>query len=208
MRSDLTDITIVVDRSGSMSSIKGDAEGGVNSFIEEQQRADGDATLTLVEFDDQYEFFCKGVPIGEAKKYELHPRGCTALLDAVGRAITEAGERLKAIPEADRPGLVAFVIVTDGGENASREFGLEKVKEMIEHQTEKYGWQFTYLGANQDAFAVGGGMGIASSANFSPQAVGMAYASAAANVTRMRSATLQGQTVTNAYTDDELKAMS
>ena len=99
MRPDLTDITLVVDRSGSMESIWNDAEGGVNAFIEEQSKQPGEALLTLVQFDTDYEFVHNGVPIQDVPKYELQPRGMTALLDAVGRAINETGERMAKMAE-------------------------------------------------------------------------------------------------------------
>ena len=85
MRSDLTDITLVVDRSGSMDEVREDAEGGVNTFIRQQAKEPGEALLTLVQFDTEYEFLHSGVPIQDVPKYELVPRGMTALLDAVGR---------------------------------------------------------------------------------------------------------------------------
>jgi hypothetical protein len=91
MKSNLTDITLVVDRSGSMEQVREDAEGGVNSFIEQQAKEPGQALFTLVQFDTEYEFLHKGVPIAEVPQYELVPRGMTALLDAVGRAINETG---------------------------------------------------------------------------------------------------------------------
>src|SRR3954454_24245157 len=132
MKSDLTDITLVVDRSGSMEQIRDDAEGGVNTFIADQSKEPGEALLTLVQFDTEYEFLHKGVPISQAPKYKLVPRGGTALLDAVGRAINETGERLSKMAEQDRPGLVIFVVMTDGEENSSKEFSKSQIKEMIE----------------------------------------------------------------------------
>ena len=160
MKSDLTDITLVVDRSGSMEQVKEDAQGGVNSFIKEQAKEPGEALLTLVQFDTEYEFLHKGVPISQVPEYKLVPRGMTALLDAVGRAINETGERLSKMKEQDRPGLVIFVVMTDGLENSSKEFSKEVIKEMIKRQQEQYNWHFTFLGANQDAFAEAGSMGI------------------------------------------------
>ena len=138
MKSDLTDITLVVDRSGSMEQIRQDAEGGVNSFIAQQAKEPGEALLTLVQFDTEYDFIRKGVPISQVPKYELIPRGRTALLDAVGRAINETGERLAKMDEQERPGLVVFVVMTDGLENSSVEFSKAKIKEMVEHQQDKY----------------------------------------------------------------------
>ena len=161
MRNDLTDVTVVLDRSGSMQSCRDDAEGGLNTFIEEQKKQPGETLFTLVQFDTEYEFVHKGKPIRDVGPCELVPRGMTALLDAVGRAIAETGERLAAMPEPDRPGLVVFVIVTDGQENSSKEYTKPQIKEMIERQQNDYKWQFTFLGANQDAFAEAHGIGIA-----------------------------------------------
>jgi uncharacterized protein YegL len=104
MRTDLTDITMVIDRSGSMESIRTDAEGGINTFIDSQKSEPGEALLTLVQFDTEYEFIHKGAAIGSVPKFKLVPRGSTALLDAVGRAINETGARLAAMEESQRPG--------------------------------------------------------------------------------------------------------
>ena len=119
MKTDLTDITLVVDRSGSMQDIRSDAEGGVNAFIENQAKEPGEALLTLVQFDTEFEFLHTGVPIKDVPRYSLVPRGSTALLDAVGRAINETGERISKLAEAERPALVVFVVMTDGLENSS-----------------------------------------------------------------------------------------
>ena len=104
MRDDLTDITLVVDRSGSMGTIRDDAEGGVNAFIAQQAQESGEARITLVEFNQGYDFVCNGVLAADAPKYTLKPAGMTALLDAVGRGIQETGARLAALPgPASRP---------------------------------------------------------------------------------------------------------
>jgi uncharacterized protein YegL len=160
MRNDLTDITLVIDRSGSMTSCQLEAQNGINHFIEEQKAQDSECLFTLVQFDTEYEFVENGTPIADVKPYTLEPRGMTALNDAVGRAITETGSRLAAIAEEDRPGLVIFVVVTDGLNNASHEFTAEQVRGMIEKQEKKYSWKFLYLGANQDAFKEGGKLGV------------------------------------------------
>ena len=151
MRTDLTDITMVIDRSGSMQSIRTDAEGGINSFIEQQKQEPGETLLTLVQFDTEYEFVHSGVPVKQIPAFTLVPRGSTALLDAVGRAINETGARLAATAESQRPALVVFVIVTDGAENSSREFTRDQIRTLVEHQQSAYKWQFTFLAANQDA---------------------------------------------------------
>ena len=209
MRTDLSDITLVIDRSGSMEDIRSDAEGGVNAFIREQAQQEGEAFLTLVQFDDEYDFVHRGIPIKEAPPYTLVPRGNTALLDAVGRAINETGERLAKMAEQDRPALVIFVIVTDGEENASKEFSKARVKAMIDRQQTTYSWHFTFLGANQDAFAEAGGIGIAASgaASFAKNKVGEAFVGTIRKVGRMRTQQRQGQAVSNDFTDEERKKM-
>jgi uncharacterized protein YegL len=205
MRSDLTDITVVMDRSGSMESCRTDAEGGLNAFIDQQKSEPGEALFTLVQFDNEYEFVHSAVPIKSVPRYTLLPRGSTALLDAVGRAIVETGERLSKMAEADRPGLVVFVIITDGEENASKEFKKAQIKAMIERQSSAYSWQFTFLGANQDAFAEGAAIGIAAGAimNHTVGTTKAAYAAAAGNVGRMRMASRLAQKVVNAFTGAE-----
>jgi len=209
MRSDLTDITLVVDRSGSMARICEDAEGGVNTFIDQQAREPGDALLTLVQFDSEYEFLHEGVPIENVSRYDLVPRGATALLDAVGRAINETGERLAKLAESDRPGLVIFVVVTDGYENASKEFGKPQIKQLIERRQRDSGWQFTFLGANQDAFAEAGSMGFhaAGVADYAADKVSAAYLATSGKVARMRSQSLAHATVSNEFTQEERDQM-
>lgn len=210
MRADLTDITLVVDRSGSMGAIRDDAQGGVNAFIARQVQEPGEALLTLVQFDTQYEFVHRGVPIGQVPPYSLEPRGSTALLDAVGRAINETGSRLAAIAEPQRPGLVIFMVVTDGQENSSHEFTKAQVKQLIEHQQSVYNWHFTFLAANQDAFAEAGGLGIhvAGAANVSMQRFEAAYGSSGDKVARMRKQRSSGETVSNDFTDEERARMN
>ena len=210
MRQDLTDITLVVDRSGSMEACRSDAEGGVNRFIKEQQEQPGDALLTLVQFDTEYDFVHTGVAIKDVPEYRLVPRGMTALLDAVGRAVNETGERLDKVAEADRPGCVVFVIVTDGHENSSKEFTKEKVKEMIDRQRGQYNWQFTFLGADAAAFDEAAAMGIplAAIVTYDPQKKSSeAYSISSSSVSRMRSASSAGQPVSCCYTDEERKSV-
>jgi len=205
MRTDLTDITMVIDRSGSMQSIQSDAEGGINSFIEQQKQEPGEANVTLVQFDTDYEFVHSGVPVKQIPAFKLVPRGSTALLDAVGRAINETGARLAAMDESQRPGLVVFVIVTYGQENSSREFTRDQIRKMVEHQQSAYNWQFTFLAANQDAFAAGGSMGIAQDgiAAYSMGKVRGSWDAAAKKMSRMRKAAGEGAAVDNKFTDEE-----
>ena len=165
--------------------------------------------VTLLQFDTEYEFLHKGMPIRQVPKYELVPRGMTALLDAVGRAINETSERLLKMAEQDRPGLVIFVIVTDGHENSSQEFTKDQIKEMIERQQKEYDWHFTFLGANQDAFAEAGGMGFdkAGVANYREDKVGAAWKGTSRKVSRMRAQRSAGETVKNEFTDEEREEM-
>lgn len=209
MRADLTDITLVVDRSGSMESIREDAEGGINALVREQAKEPGEALLTLVQFDTEYEFVHEGVPLQEVPEYHLAPRGATALLDAVGQAINATGERLAKMAEADRPGLVIFVVATDGLENSSQEFSKPQIKKMIERQQNEYSWQFTFLGANQDAFDEARQLGVHSAgvANFAMDNVDRAYGGTSDKLARMRKQSRDGDTVRNEFTEEERKQM-
>lgn len=163
MNSQLTDITIVLDRSGSMMAVASDTIGGFNHFLEEQKRAPGRATLTLNQFDHVFERIIDAQDIQftpPLSKETFRPRGYTALLDAIGRSIHETGQRLAAMPEPERPGKVIVVIITDGQENSSREFTRFAIDNMIRHQHDRYSWEFVFLGANQDAIATATKIGI------------------------------------------------
>lgn len=164
MKNNYTKIVFVIDRSGSMSSIKQDMEGGLKTFIEEQKKLKlGKCDVSIYQFDDVYEPVFENKDIYEAPEYKLWPRNSTALYDAVGKTINAVGVQLAKLNEDDRPDRVMMVIITDGQENSSREFTSEKIKELVKHQSDKYNWQFSYLGSNQDAWAVGGALGIDSS---------------------------------------------
>ncbi len=172
MNDNHTEVIIVLDRSGSMQQIRGDMEGGLDRFFEEQRKLPGRCTVTLTQFNDHYEVVYAGRDIKDVPKAELVPAGNTALLDAIGRTINEVGKRLADMPEADRPGRVLFLIITDGQENASREFKRQDIKRSIEHQAEKYSWQFVYLGANQDSFSEAQMLGISVARNYVASAAG------------------------------------
>lgn len=162
MNMNLTEIVFLLDRSGSMGGLESDTIGGFNAFIEKQSQLEGETIVTAVLFDDRYEILWNGVKATETKltDKEYYVRGCTALLDAVGKTILDVGYRLSKTSEDERPGKVIFVITTDGLENASREFTYEKVKELIKHQQEKYAWEFIFLGANIDATKEADSIGI------------------------------------------------
>lgn len=170
-----TDITVLLDRSGSMVSIKSAMESGFKEFLL-QHRAVPTSRLTLVQFDtdNAQEVVYLARPIVDAPDLDITPRGGTPLLDALCRAIDATGARLKAMADADRPERVLFVIITDGQENASHEFTREKVRERVTAQTNIYRWQFVYLGANQDAFAEAASFGIpvGQAANYAASAAG------------------------------------
>lgn len=146
-----------------MGGLEKDTIGGFNAFIEEQKKVDGEAQLTTILFDGEYEMLHQGVNLKDVRPLttkEYFARGMTALLDAVGKTINSVGARLSAMAEEDRPAKVIFAITTDGEENASQEFSYPQIKAMIEHQTTKYDWQFLFLGANIDAAKTARNLGI------------------------------------------------
>jgi hypothetical protein len=156
---DLTLIAVLLDRSGSMQSIKTDTEGGFDAFVEAQRALPGRAVVTLARFDNEYERVYTAKPIAEVPPLQLLPRGMTALLDGIGRFSTEVGAELAALPEAERPGKVIVVVMTDGHENASREWTKAAVRALVEQQESRYSWEYLFLGANIDAITVGGDLG-------------------------------------------------
>lgn len=163
MKTDLTEIIFILDRSGSMQSLTSDTIGGFNSFIEQQRQESGEAKLTTILFDHEYKILYDGVNIKEVEllnNEQYFARGMTALLDAIGKAINVVGERLSQTKEEDKPGKVIFVITTDGQENSSKEFTQDQIKRMIEHQQENYNWEFLFTGANIDAVATAVHFGI------------------------------------------------
>jgi uncharacterized protein YegL len=161
MNTNLTEIIFLLDRSGSMAGLESDTIGGFNAFIQRQCQLDGETRLTAVLFDDQYEVLWNGVDAAAARlEDQYYVRGCTALLDAIGKGIQDVGSRLSKTSEESRPGKVIFVITTDGEENASTEFTYEKVKQLISRQQEKYNWEFIFMGANIDAAKEASSIGI------------------------------------------------
>ena len=159
--SNLTHLYFLLDRSGSMVSLREDTIGGFDTFIAEQRTAPGRCRVTLAQFDNEYDEVYADRDIATVPSLVLVPRGSTALLDALGRLVVTAGERLAALPEQDRPGSVIVGVMTDGYENASRDWTHGRIKALIEQQSTGYGWQFLYLGADQDAIEEGAKMGFA-----------------------------------------------
>lgn len=211
-RSDLTHLYVLLDRSGSMQSIKQDIVGGFDAFVAEQRRASGECRMTLARFDNEYEQVFADRPIDQVGYLELEPRGSTALLDSMGRLIVDAGARLAALPEHQRPGTVVVAVMTDGYENASREWSHQAIKALVDQQTETYGWQFLYMGADQDAIEVGSSIGVAAtnSMTYSRGRVAAAMAATSRNIGRTRQAVASGVPMQQAASliafDDEQRA--
>ncbi|UUV17589.1 VWA domain-containing protein [Fusobacteria bacterium ZRK30] len=154
MKKDYHEVICIIDRSGSMDEIKSDAIGGVNFFIRSQKEFEGETALSLILFNDNYDVVYDGrdikeVPLLDEKSYI--PNGTTAMLDAVGTTIDRVGERLFKTSEAERPEKVIVAILTDGLENASKEYSYEEIANKVKLQQETYNWEFVFLAANQDA---------------------------------------------------------
>lgn len=195
MKKGLTELVFILDRSGSMGGLESDTIGGFNGMIEKQKKQDGEANVTTVLFDDKYDLVHDRFPIQAIKpltEKEYYVRGCTALLDAVGRTIHKMINIQKNFPEDMKAEKVIFVITTDGLENASREFGYEEIRRMIERQKEQYGWEFLFLGANMDAVAEARKFGIAADRSVTfendSQGVAMNYRVVEQAISNMRAA--------------------
>ncbi|MGE2833619.1 VWA domain-containing protein [Mycobacterium sp. SMC-4] len=153
-------IAALLDRSGSMETSKEATEEGWRKLVDEQRSLPGSCQVTLAQFDTEYEVLYSGMPIADLPEFVVQPRGMTALLDAVGKFVTDVGAALSALPEAERPGHVICMIMTDGMENSSREWSLDGVRKLVEQQRDQWNWKFLFLGANMDAVDVAGKMGI------------------------------------------------
>lgn len=183
-----TEIVVILDRSGSMNEIGKSTVDGFNTFLNEQKNAEGEAFLTLIQFDDRYEISYKNTPIKEVNPLILNetfvPRGSTALLDAIGKTIEEL--------ETERD--VILVIITDGFENASRTYKKEAVMKIIETK-ENEGWNVLFLAANQDAISAGGSIGVKSQKSMSwgtdEISIGNTYSSLSFNIGNYRKSKIQ-----------------
>jgi len=201
-------IVMVLDRSGSMSAIREDIIGGVNIFIADQAKFPGKCDVTLTQFDTEYEIVYQNQAINLVRPLDQNsfvPRGGTALLDAIGKTINSTATELVNLPEDQKPGKVYFVIVTDGEENSSREFSLDKIKEMIEHYR-NLGWSFVFLGANIDAIKVATSIGISagSSMNYTCSSAGVAGTYGA--LSKKMGSTRSGQTDEVEFDDEDREA--
>ncbi|MDF2067791.1 vWA domain-containing protein [Bacillus sp. Cr_A10] len=163
MKNNLTELVFILDKSGSMAGLEADTIGGYNAMLAKQKKEEGEATVTTVLFNHEYELLHDRINVGgifpiTEKEYEVG--GTTALLDAIGSAIQKIGNAQKRTMEGERADKVLFVITTDGMENASCEYTYDKIKSMIAHQKEKHGWEFIFLGANIDAISTAAKFGI------------------------------------------------
>lgn len=191
MKQDLTEIIVVMDKSGSMGSTRDDAIGGFNTFIGEQKKVDGEAKVTLTMFDTAYNIVHDGIPLQDVPEltgYDYVPGGMTALLDAMGRTIDAVGSRLATTPDEEKPEKVIMVIITDGEENSSTEYTHAMVMDKVNHQRDAYKWEFVFLGANQDAIKAGATIGVKCAANYAatPDGTRKAYLCAAQAVSNFR----------------------
>ena len=163
MKTNRTELVFILDRSGSMSGLESDTIGGFNSMLEKQKKEAGDAVVTTVLFDNTYRLLHDRFDIHNVKpitESEYYVGGSTALLDAVGKTIYKTVNVQRHAGPGEQADKVMFVIITDGMENASREFTYAQIRSMIEHEKDKYGWEFIFLGANIDAESVAGRYGI------------------------------------------------
>ena len=160
---ELAELVFVLDRSGSMAGMERAVIDGFNELLEKQKRAPGRALVSVELFDDRFDVVYDRAELGRVRpltEREYFTRGCTALLDAVGRAIRHIARKQREARPAERPGHTLFVINTDGLENASREFTRERIREMVREEEGRYGWEFLFLGANIDSYAEAGALGI------------------------------------------------
>lgn len=192
---DLIELVCILDRSGSMSALQDEAINGFNEFIEEQRKVSGDALVTLVLFDNEYDVVYEGKEIGDVEPLTdktFIPRGSTALLDAIGKTVARVKERLFAMEEEDQPGKVLFCIITDGQENQSIEFKKDAVSKLIDQCKDDYTWEFAFLSADMDAVGDAHSYGVKSgmTAGYDYSAGGMkkAFLATCSAVTSYRSA--------------------
>lgn len=204
MKKDYTHIGMLIDRSGSMTNLKAAMEEAYAGFIYNQKRQPGTATFSLVEFDNETTVLHWFQDLSRVPEhFELIPRDSTALYDALGEFIIDTGKKLVSLPEDQRPSKVVVLILTDGEENASREFSSDNIKKMIEEQQNKYSWEFIFMGANQDAVLEAKKIGINSNNSITFGANRMGVRNAVASATHAVSQTRTGNF--NGFSDEDRK---
>ncbi len=213
MNPHLTEIAYILDRSGSMQPMQEPAVAAFNDFIKSQLDVPGDARLTLIQFDDAYEVPVSAKPIQDVPQLTAAtytPRGSTALLDAIGRTIKETDRRISALPEGDKPGKVILAIFTDGEENASQEYTIKHISDLIRLYRDQKGWEFLFLAANQDAIASGSAMhmdaSLSANVSFSMKGIKSTGGAMARKVRAMRMKS--GGTMDAQAMEDDAKSMN
>jgi hypothetical protein len=193
-KENFTSINVIIDASGSMSHLTHDTIGNFNTFLKEQKAFPGEAAFTLCTFNTDYHLvhdFEKIANVPDLNHMNYMPMGGTALLDAMGTTMDSVGAKLAAMSEDERPSKVIFLIITDGHENSSHRYSSDQIKSMVEHQKDKYAWEFVFMGANIDAIAAGTNLGISvqNTMNYAPTSAGTAslYRSISNNMTSYRS---------------------
>jgi hypothetical protein len=209
----LTEIAYILDRSGSMQPMQEPAVAAFNDFIKAQLDVPGDARLTLVQFDDAYEVPVAAKPIQDVPQLTAAtytPRGSTALLDAIGRTIKETDRRISALHEGEKPGKVILAIFTDGEENASQEYTIKHIGDLIRLYRDQKGWEFLFLAANQDAIASGSAMhmdaSLSANVSFSMKGIKSTGGAMARKVRAMRMKS--GGTMDAQAMEDDAKSMN
>lgn len=174
-----TELIILADRSGSMASIKKDTEKALNDFITEQKKEPGECSVSFYQFDTEYETVFESKALADVGLIEIHPRGGTALLDALGRTINSLHERLLKATDETTPDAIVVICLTDGEERDSKEFKADTIKKLIEEKTTAHGWRFVYFGSNQEAITTAAQYGFAAgnSISFAGTSKGLAGAS-------------------------------
>lgn len=163
MKKEITEVVFILDKSGSMSGLEKDTIGGYNSMLKEQQVLEGECNITTLLFDHEFELLHDRIDIKSVKPLtdkDYRVGGCTALLDAMGKTIKRVSKHQKQVEEESRADKVIFIIITDGEENSSRKYSVEKIKSMVEKKKLEPGWEFIFLGANIDAIKTASNFGI------------------------------------------------
>jgi uncharacterized protein YegL len=198
---DTTLLVLLVDRSGSMESIRTDMEGGIKTLLKEQSAEAGTCLVTIAQFDTEYDLLFNAVPVDELGDYRLVPRGATALLDAIGKTIGDVKERLASLPAKKQPDVV-FAVVTDGLENSSMEWTRDQVLSAVKDRVDA-GWAFTFLGADQDAIQEGERLGLEAAGSLTYGKSRTGAAGAMRSLSRSMSRKRLGLTDKIEYTDEE-----
>lgn len=204
MRKDLTQIVLIVDRSGSMAHIKNKAQSGVNEFITAQKNAEGRANILFVEFDSEIDTVANG-DIKSVGEYKLYPRSMTALNDAIGTTFDRVSKKITKTRKIDRPGLVSVLIVTDGLENASEKFNTAQIKKLISDKQEE-GWDINFMLAGTASFSNMGTYQTKASNTIQTNSsnVREAYLATSDKVLRNRRELISGKSMNLAYSREEL----